>query len=98
MIEHIVLIKSSPTTTNEQKQELIRRTLNLKEKITGIIDIQQGFNFSTRNKGYDMGLTVRFENRQSLDNYLPHPEHQQIIAYLKEIGVEDTIIVDFEIN
>lgn len=98
MIEHIVLIKSSPATTDAQKQQLIDRTLVLKEKIPGIIDIQQGLNFSTRNQGYDMGLTVRFDNRDALNNYLPHPEHQAIIAYLKEIGVEDTIIVDFEIN
>jgi len=55
-------------------------------------------NFSDRNKGYDMGLTVRFEDRKSLENYLPHPAHQEILVYLKEIGVEDTIIVDFEIN
>lgn len=98
MIEHIVLIKSAPETTGAQKQELIDRTLKLKDEIPGIIDIQQGLNFSTRNQGYDMGLTVRFEDRQALERYLPHPAHQAIIAYLKEIGVEDTIIVDFDIN
>lgn len=97
MIEHIVLIKFSPKTTLEQKQELIRRTLELKEKIPGIIDIRQGINFSERSKGYDMGLTARLEDRAALENYLPHPAHQEILAYLKEIGVEDTIIVDFEI-
>lgn len=98
MIEHIVLIKFSPNTTTEQKEELIHRTLQSKEKIPGILDIQQGINFSDRSKGYDMGLTVRFEDRESLENYLPHPAHQEILVYLKEIGVEDTIIVDFEIN
>ncbi|MDN4494323.1 Dabb family protein [Ureibacillus aquaedulcis] len=97
MIEHIVLIKFSPATTLEQKQELIARTLLLKEKIPGVIDIQQGINFSERSKGYDVGLTVRFENREALENYLPHPEHQKVLSFLKEIGVEDSIIVDFEI-
>ncbi|SOC34832.1 Dabb family protein [Ureibacillus acetophenoni] len=98
MIEHIVLIKFLPTTTLEQKQELIDRTLLLKGKITGIIDIQQGINFSERSKGYEVGLTARFVDRASLENYLPHPEHQKVLSYLKDIGVEDTIIVDFEIQ
>lgn len=97
MIEHIVLVKCSPETTVEQKQELIDRTLQLKEKIPGILDIRQGINFSERSKGYDVGLTARLENRAALEHYLPHPEHQKILSYLKEIGVEDSIIVDFEI-
>jgi hypothetical protein len=97
VIEHIVLIKFSPNTTQEQKEELISRTLLLKEKIPGIIDIRQGFNFSARSQGYEVGLTVRFQDRDALENYGPHPEHQEIVAYLKEIGIEDSIIVDFEI-
>lgn len=96
MIEHIVLIKFSPNTTQEQKEELIRRTLLLKEKIPGIIDIQQGFNFSPRSQGYEVGLTVRFQDLDALENYGPHPAHQEIVSYLNQIGLEDSIIVDFE--
>lgn len=97
MIEHIVLIKFSPKTTEEQKQELIKRTLALKNIIPGIVDIQQGINFSNRSQGYEVGLTVRFKDRASLENYGPHPAHQEIVSYLKGIGLEDSIIVDFEI-
>lgn len=98
MVEHIVLIKFAPETTKEQKEELIRRTLQLKNLIPGIMDIQQGFNFSNRSQGYEIGLTVRFEDKTSLDNYGPHPAHQKIVAYLKEIGMEDSIIVDFQLH
>ena len=98
MIEHIVLIKTSTTTTEEQKQELIRMTLSLKHVIPGIVDIQQGINFSSRNQGYDIGLTIRFKDRESLEYYLPHPAHQEVVSYLKTIGVENSIIVDFEIH
>ncbi|MDF2789930.1 MAG: stress protein [Neobacillus sp.] len=98
MVEHIVLLKFSTTTTKEQKEELIRRTLELKNVIPGIMDIQQGFNFSNRSQGYEIGLTVRFEDKASLDNYGPHPAHQEIVTYLKEIGMEDSIIVDFHLQ
>ncbi|WP_342042171.1 Dabb family protein [Bacillus sp. OTU2372] len=97
MIEHIVLLKFSPKTTEKQKEELIRRTLLLKDVIPGIVDIQQGANFSNRSQGYEMGLTIRFEDKTSVVNYGPHPAHQEVFSYLKEIGLEDTIIVDFEI-
>jgi len=97
MIEHIVLLKFSQETTEEQKDELIRMTLQLKNVIPGIVDIQQGVNFSNRSQGFEMGLTVRFEDRTSLENYGPHPAHQEVFSYLKEIGLKDSIIVDFEI-
>lgn len=97
MVEHIVLLKLLPKATLEQKEELIRRTLLLKNVIPGILDIQQGINFSDRNRGYDIGLTVRFKDRASLENYGPHPAHQEIFTYLMEIGLEDLIIVDFDI-
>lgn len=97
MIEHIVLIKFSSKTTVEQKEELIKKTLLLKEIIPGIIDIQQGLNFSNRSKGFEVGLTVRFKDRTSLESYGPHPAHQEVVHYLNEIGIEDSIIVDFEI-
>jgi hypothetical protein len=98
MIEHIVLLKFSSETTMEQKEELITRTSSLKKVIPGIVDIQQGFNFSTRSQGFDMGLTVRFVDRVSLENYGPHPKHREIVAYLNEIGLEDSIFVDFELK
>ena len=98
MVVHIVLLKFSPESTNEQKKELIRRTLQLKNVIPGILDIQQGFNFSNRSQGYEIGLTVRFEDKASLDSYGPHPAHQEIVTYLKEIGLEDSIIVDFHLH
>lgn len=98
MIEHLVLLKFSQETKMEQKEELIRRTLRLKEIIPGIIDIQQGMNFSSRSKGYEIGLTIRFKDRAALEGYGPHPAHQEVVRYLKEIGLEDSIFVDFEIN
>ncbi|MEH7549333.1 Dabb family protein, partial [Neobacillus vireti] len=91
MIEHIVLLKFSPKTSEKQKEELIRRTLLLKDVIPGIVDIQQGANFSNRSQGYEMGLTIRFEDKTSVVNYGPHPAHQEVFSYLKEIGLEDTI-------
>ena len=96
MVEHIVLLKFSQEATQAQKEELIRRTFALKNIIPGIVNLQQGFNFSDRNNGFEVGLTVRFEDRNTLNNYVPHPSLKQLLPTSQEIGVEDSIIVDFE--
>ena len=98
MIEHILLLKFSPETEDKQIDELIVRTKRLKQLIPGILDIQQGRDFSGRNKGFQVGLTVRFQDKQSFENYGPHPEHQSVLAYCKEIGLADVIVLDFEIE
>lgn len=97
MVEHIVLVKLRQAT-DEQIDELIRRTLALKNCIPGLLDIQQGKNFASRSQGYEIGMTARFEDRAALEAYLPHPMHQEILTYLKEIGLEDLIVVDFDCN
>ncbi|MBU8905439.1 Dabb family protein [Desertibacillus haloalkaliphilus] len=96
MVTHIVLIKFSGAVTDAQVDKLIDKTLKLKDEIPGIIEIQQGRNFSNRSQGYDVGMTVKFENKQALENFGPHPKHQEVVAYLKnELGLEDIIVVDF---
>ncbi|KHF41580.1 Dabb family protein [Halalkalibacter okhensis] len=96
MVTHIVLIKFSRKVSDSQVDKLIEKTLKLKDEIPGIIDIQQGRNFSNRNQGYEVGMTVKFEDKQALENFGPHPKHQEVVDYLKnELGLEDLIVVDF---
>ncbi|MDQ0871407.1 hypothetical protein QFZ77_000066 [Paenibacillus sp. V4I3] len=97
MIDHIVLVKFGETTTQEQLQEVVDRFKALKEHLTGIVDIQAGINFSEKNKGYQVVLSVRFEDRAALEAYGPNPEHQAVAAYIREVGRVDSLIVDIEI-
>ncbi len=97
MVEHIVILKFNEQTTLEQQTEAIQRLKSLKQEIPGIVDIQAGFNFSERSQGFEVGLTVRFEDRQALEVYGPHEKHQEAVSFLKEIGLSDIIVVDFEL-
>ncbi|OKL36825.1 Dabb family protein [Domibacillus mangrovi] len=97
MIDHIVLVKFEETTTEAQLREVVTRFKALRNHLEGLIDIQAGLNFSDKNQGYQVVLTTRFENQAALEAYMPHPEHQAVAAYIREVGRVDSIVVDIEI-
>ncbi|WP_068775748.1 Dabb family protein [Paenibacillus sp. FJAT-26967] len=97
MIDHIVLVKFGETTTQEQLQEVVQRFKALKGRLSGIVDLQAGINFSDKNQGYQIVLSVRFENRDALQAYGPNPDHQAVAAYIREVGRVDSIVVDIEL-
>lgn len=97
MIDHIVFVKFAESTTRAQLEEVVTRFKALREHLTGVVDLQAGINFTDKNKGYQVVLSVRFEDRASLEAYGPNPHHQAIAAFIREVGREDSIVVDFEI-
>ncbi|MCZ8513261.1 Dabb family protein [Paenibacillus filicis] len=97
MIDHIVLVKFGEATTQEQLQEVVDRFKALRSHLTGVVDLQAGLNFSEKNKGYQVVLSVRFEDRAALEAYGPNPQHQAVAAFIREVGREDSLIVDIEI-
>ncbi|MVP02070.1 Dabb family protein [Paenibacillus lutrae] len=97
MIDHIVLVKFGETTTEEQLQEVVQRFKALKGRLSGIVDLQAGINFSDKNQGYQIVLSVRFENQEALQAYGPNPDHQAVAAYIREVGRVDSIVVDIEL-
>ena len=98
MVEHVVLFKTTPDATEEQKDQMIAGLSALKEQIPGIVDLSCGRNFSDRSQGFDIGLVVRFVDRAALDVYIPHPAHRgavdQFVAPIKA----DVIVADYEIG
>lgn len=98
MIEHIVLLKFTKQTTNEQKIEAVKRLNEMKSNVPGIIDLQAGLNFSERSQGFEIGVTARLENKEALKTYDIHPNHKEVKSFLKGIGHMESIAVDFEIE
>ncbi|PYI55710.1 Dabb family protein [Paenibacillus flagellatus] len=97
MIDHIVLVKFADTTTQEQLAEVVSRFKALRPHLTGVVDLQAGIDFSGKNQGYQVVLSVRFEDRAALEAYGPNPRHQEVAAFIREVGRLDSIVVDIEI-
>jgi hypothetical protein len=97
VVEHIVCFKLKPGATAEQEQKLIAMLRGLKESVpAGIISLTVGKNITPeRGMGYGIGLVVRFENKEGLAVYGPHPEHVKVKNYVAEV-CENSLVVDYE--
>ena len=98
MVEHLVLFKWNEDASKEAIQSAIDGLLSLRHKIPGIVDMSCGMNFSDRAKGFHSGLVVRFQNREALEAYIPHPEHQSVVQTLLAPIRADVLAVDYEIE
>lgn len=96
MIEHIVLFRFKDEISAAAKKTIADELLALKSKIPTIKDISMGPNFADRNKGYEYGLVVRFEDRQGLDSYQVHPEHQRVVHEFVRPALADILALDYE--
>lgn len=98
MIEHIVLFRWKSEATDEQVAGGMEGLHSLQDRITGIVALACGADFSGRAHGYTHALVIRFSDRAAFDAYGPHPAHRAVIeTHLKPI-LEDVIDFDFEVT
>lgn len=93
MIEHIVLFKLK-IEHQSQLEELERRLQELESKIEVIKSLETGRNFAERPDAYDLLLKVMLESKEDLHEYAVHPDHQEVLKFIKEI-TQETAVVDF---
>ena len=77
MIQHMVFMRLKAAMTPDEKQSLFEAVAALKHIIPGILDIKFGPNVSPEglHAGFVDGFVVTFEDADSRDAYLIHPEH-----------------------
>jgi len=96
MIQHMVMFKFAETTTRAQQDGVMQHVQDLRD-IPGVMEVHCNHDISDRSKGYSLGMVVRMKDRETLQSYGPHPVHQALVGRLKEIGLVDLIVLDFEV-
>jgi len=79
----------------ENAEELVRLLRELPAKISEVQALEAGRDFSCTPASYDLGLYTRFATKEDLESYRVHPEHQKVIAFVREV-TSDRAVVDFE--
>ena len=95
MLTHLVLFKFKPDTTPDQIQQLADGLGALPEVIADIREFRFGKDVFRSERSFDFGLVSSFESRDALQRYQVHPEHQKVVAHVKDIA-ENVVVVDFE--
>ena len=93
MIQHIVLLKWKPGTTDEQIDEVFDQAHSLVE-IDGVERITLGRNRGADNHGYTHALIVRLNDEDALTGYLEHPERKRYTAEVIGAIEADRIEID----
>jgi hypothetical protein len=100
MIKHIILLKLKDSAEGKTKAEnatMLKRELeSLASKIKEIRKLEVGINFNTGQDAYDLGLVSEFANKNDLDVYQNHPEHQRVAAILRRLR-DYRVVVDYEL-
>jgi hypothetical protein len=96
MLQHIVLLKFVPEATPEDIDTVFARVGELQTLIPGIVGFEWGANNSPegRSFGYSHGFLMTFTDAAARDGYLPHPEHQRVVAANAGV-VESVFVFDF---
>ena len=101
MIKHIVLWRLNENAYGNDQQTnaqiLKEKLLAMQTKVSGLLKIEVGFDFSNEKDSCDVVLYSEFENKEALNQYQTHPDHEEIKKWLSEVRYERRV-VDYELN
>ena len=84
-LRHVVMFGFAPETSAGQVEEIVSRFAALKDLIDGVEEFEWGSNVSP--EGLDQGLShcfvLTFATEAARDAYLPHPDHQAFVDFVK---------------
>ena len=98
MIRHILLIKFKSTAKTNDINMLKASFEAMPSKVKGVHSVEWGINDSPegKNKGYTHAVVMNFVNDDGRDNYLPHPEHDELKKLFRPI-LEDIVVFDYTV-
>ena len=94
MLTHIVCWKYKAETTEAEREEHIAKLRNLPNLIPNILNFNVGSDILNLERSFDTGLVAIYPDREALDFYTEHPEHQKVANLGKQIA-EKVVSVDF---
>lgn len=94
MLTHIVCWKYKNETVAAARAKHIDALRALVGVIPEIITLEVGSDTLHLDRSFDTGLVSTFADREALDAYTVHPEHQKVVAIGREIA-EKVVSVDF---
>ena len=95
-LRHVVLFGLKPGVSEAQANELAARFRALKDSVPGVEAFEWGVDNSPEgiSRGHTHCFTLTFASEAARDAYLPHPKHQEFVAWAGAL-VEKALVVDY---
>ncbi len=94
MLNHVVMMKFKPGTTEEQITSLEKMLDDLPNRIVEIHTYEFGRDVIRDERSFDFALVSLFANPEALQRYKTHPAHLEAVEILEKL-CEQMITVDF---
>jgi len=102
VIQHIVLLKWKPTTTEEDVAAAFEQARRLPVEIDGVLQVTLGRNRGPADHGYTHALIVQLSDESRLSAYLDHPVRRRYVedclAPLEAERIEVDVPVDMAVR
>ncbi len=95
MFIHNFSLRLKAESTDEQIASAIAGIHALQAQIPGLLSVSAGTNISPRSQGFNLGGTMQFTDRATLEAYNDHPTHQALLSTLGPL-IADAIEVDWQ--
>ncbi len=86
MLKHIVMFNFK----DENKKENLIKTKKMLEALLDTVptlkSMEVGINFSQEERAMDLSLYSEFENEEDLALYANHPEHLEVVKFIKSVA------------
>ncbi len=100
MIKHIVMWTLKDSAEGADKAANAAKMKALLEALPGLIpvirELEVGTDVFAATPACDIILYTAFDSRADLDAYQVHPEHQKVVAFVKQV-VASRSVVDYEV-
>lgn len=96
MIRHILLLQQRPDATSADIEACRVALADLVGPISGLVNCHWGQNIAPeeRRAGFTHGFSMDFIDRESLEAYGPHPQHQVAVAKVRAT-FQRIVVFDF---
>jgi len=96
MIVHIVMFSFKEENKKENLRKAKEKLEALLQKIPSLNSMEVGVDFMQSERSFDLVLTSKFDTKEALSSYATHPEHLEVVSFIKEV-TEGAKVVDYEI-
>jgi len=91
MVKHIVMFDFK----DENKQENLIKAKNMLEALLITVPtlnkMEVGINFSQESRAMDLSLYSEFNDLESLELYANHPEHLEVVKFIKSVATTSKV-------